>query len=98
MRPAQYRKDLIKCMKQIINDETIKHMPTIQQASGLKRTLNDKKFIFWLTFFHKIMSHVDIFYNQLQKRGTDNITIKANIDSFTNTISNIRNEIDKIGM
>lgn len=83
-------------METIINDETIKHMPTIQQAQGLKRTLNDKEFIFWLTFFHNIMPHVDILYNQLQKRETDSTTIKTNIDSFTNIISNIRNEIDKI--
>jgi len=35
-------------------------MSTIQQASKFKRTSNDKEFIFWLTFFHNIMPHVDI--------------------------------------
>lgn len=64
----EYRIDLIKCMEKIINYETIKHLPTIQQASGLKRTLNDKEIIFWLTFFHNSTPHVDILYNQLQKR------------------------------
>lgn len=59
----EYRIDLIKCMEKII-----KHLPTIQQASGLKRTLNDKEIIFWLTFFHNSTPHVDILYNQLQKR------------------------------
>jgi hypothetical protein len=49
-------------METFINDETIKNILTIQQVSGLKRTLNDKEFIFWLTstFFHNIMPHVDI--------------------------------------
>jgi hypothetical protein len=60
-------------------------------ASGLKRTLNDKEFIFWLTFFNNIMLHVNILYNQLQKRETDFTTIKTNIDSFSYIISNVRN-------
>lgn len=71
-------------------------MPTIQQASGLKRTLNDKEFIFWLTLFHNIMPHNDILYDKLQKRKTDSTTMKSNIDSFINIISNIRNKIYKI--
>jgi len=54
-------------MDKIISDEFIKYTQTIEQASGLKRTLLDDVFIYWLTVFHNIMPHVDILYNQLQK-------------------------------
>lgn len=32
---------------------------------------NDDKCIFWLKLFHSLMPHVDILYNQLQKRTMD---------------------------
>ncbi|KAL4153992.1 hypothetical protein QTP88_001825 [Uroleucon formosanum] len=66
---------------------------TIEQASGLKRTLLDDVFIYWLTVFHSIMPHVDILYNQLQKRETDSTTVKNNINSFIKEISKIRNQM-----
>jgi hypothetical protein len=61
----EYREKLINCMEKIISDESIKHIPTIEQASRLKRTLLDNTFISWLTIFHNIMTHVDILYSQL---------------------------------
>lgn len=89
----EYREELIICMDKIISDESINYTQTIEQASGLKRTLLDDVFISWLTVFHSIMPHVDILYNQLQKRETDSTTVKNNIDSFIKEISKIRNQM-----
>ena len=66
---------------------------TIEQASVLKKTLLDDVFISWLTVFHSIMPHIDILYNQLQKRETNSTTVKNNIDSFIKEISKIRNQM-----
>ncbi|KAE9522096.1 hypothetical protein AGLY_017515 [Aphis glycines] len=42
------------------------------------------------------MPHVDILYNQLQKRETDSTTVKNNIDSFIKEISKIRNQMETL--
>ncbi|XP_025417987.1 uncharacterized protein LOC112688814 isoform X4 [Sipha flava] len=84
----EYKEELITCMEKIISDESIKHIPTIEQASRLKRTLLDNTFIYWLTIFHNIMPHVDILYSQLQKRETDSTTVKNNIENFIRDFQN----------
>jgi hypothetical protein len=80
-------------MEKIISDESIKHIPTNEQASRLKRTLLDNTFISWRTIFHNIMPHVDILYSQLLKRETDSTTVKNNIENFNKEISKIRNQM-----
>lgn len=90
----KYRKELITCMEKIIFDECVKDVPTIEQASRLRRTLLDNTFISLLTIFHNIMPHADLQYSQLQKRETDSTTVKNNIESFMKEISKIRNQID----
>lgn len=39
------------------------------------------------------MPHIDILYNQLQKRETDSITVKNKIDNFIKEISKVRNQM-----
>lgn len=78
----EYREELIICMEKIIYDESIKYTPTIEQASGLKIALLDKIFIYQFTDFHSIKPHIDILYNQLQKRKIDSTTVKNDIDNF----------------
>lgn len=69
---------------------------TTHEAYGLRRTLEDSEFIFWLTFFHKIMPHVDILYNQLQSRSKDNVQIQKDISVFEENISLVRAQTDDI--
>ncbi|XP_022171532.1 uncharacterized protein LOC111034562, partial [Myzus persicae] len=65
----EHREDLIICMDKII--ETSLQAKTINQATGIKRLLEDTDFIFWLNIFHKIMPHVDCLYSSVQARKTD---------------------------
>jgi protein-tyrosine phosphatase len=58
--------DLKICFKEL---QESKNIPTDQAASGLLHMLNDKHFLFWLSFFHHIMPHVDLLYDQLQRRN-----------------------------
>ncbi|XDV14243.1 hypothetical protein PO909_002419, partial [Leuciscus waleckii] len=53
------------------------------------RMLQDEDFIFFLCFFHKIMPHVDILYQKLQK-DIDAVFIKRALESFRSSVQTIR--------
>ena len=69
---------------------------TFNEASGLRRALEDPEFLFWLTFFHKLLPHVDILYNQIRSRNKDSIQLQSDIQNFEICVKNIRNETDTI--
>jgi hypothetical protein len=88
------RDSLIDCMEEIeehFNNETV-----CGAASAIRRMLEDSVFVFWLTLFNHIMPHVDILFNQLQKRTSDPTEVKTAVDNFEQNITQIRNIIDKI--
>ncbi|CAH2004849.1 unnamed protein product [Acanthoscelides obtectus] len=58
--------------------------------------LNDSVFVFWLTFFHHVLPHVDILLNQLQNRKTEPAQVKTAIDNPEKCIVDVRNKIDDI--
>jgi hypothetical protein len=58
--------------------------------------LNDKHFLFWPSFFHRIMPHIDLLYDQLQSRNANSTTVHSALGSFYNAVSTIRNEISLI--
>lgn len=88
------RDKLIECFCTI--EEEAKSSISVNEASGLRRALEDPTFMFWLTVFHKLMPHVDILYKQLQKREIDSVQIKKAISDFTKCLSQQRDEIDSI--
>ncbi|KAK4882666.1 hypothetical protein RN001_005985 [Aquatica leii] len=91
----EYREQLIECMQAILDRNEIANSNTLAQASGQLEILKKNTFIFWLTFFHKIMPHVDMLFNQLQKREIDSVTAKGNIEAFEREVSRIRNSMTK---
>jgi hypothetical protein len=58
--------------------------------------LNDNLLLFWLSFFHHIMPHVDFLYDQLQSRNANSLTVHSALADFYNADSTIRNEISLI--
>nr|CAI5829756.1 unnamed protein product [Callosobruchus analis] len=87
----EQREYIIEALEKIEREAT--SQTTIQQAGAHLRILEDESFIYWLTFFHKIMPHVDILFNQLQKVTTDALKIQNNIGDFERAICKIRSEI-----
>ncbi|XP_031357512.1 uncharacterized protein LOC116181298 [Photinus pyralis] len=85
----EHREALIDCMDEIQNTLT-ENNTTINKATAIKRMLEDKIFIFWLTFFHHVMPHVDILYNHLQKRTIDAANVKDVVAQFERNIAKIR--------
>ena len=77
--------------------QKVRTVATIRAASGHLRTLNDEEFLFWLSFFHRVMPHVDILYNQLQTRKCTSASIHGALDHFYNIIFRIRNEWPNVG-
>ena len=51
-------------------------------------------FQFWLEIFHLIMPHVDMLYNQLQKRTIDPVSAQTAVTYFENAMKTIRDRID----
>nr|CAI5862490.1 unnamed protein product [Callosobruchus analis] len=87
----EQREYIIEALEKIEREAT--SQTTIQQAGAHLRILEDESFIYWLTFLHKIMPHVDILFNQLQKVTTDALKIQNNIGDFERAICKIRSEI-----
>jgi hypothetical protein len=43
--------------------------------------------VFWLTLFHHIMPHVDILFNELQKRVIDSVEIRRCLEKFRENVT-----------
>lgn len=89
----EYRDFIIECMEQL---EEESNAITSKEARGLRRILEDQNFTFWLTVFHYIMPHVDVLYNNLQKKNMDPTEAQKAIHVFEQSINNVRNKIDPI--
>lgn len=85
----EHKDNLIKCFEHI-RDTEISDKSASSQAAGFVRTLRDPRFIFWLTFFHKIMPHVAIFFDCIQQRNIDAIKMRAFVKNFVSAVVNIR--------
>ena len=90
----EHREELIDCMKLIQQGNRVTNESSILQASGFIGILNDSNFVFWLNMFHKIMPHVDMLYNQLQRRDCTPSLVQSKISSFELEILRIRSNID----
>ena len=89
----EMKEKIIECCSTL---EVSNSMETGYAAAGIKRTLNDPEFEFWLEFFSKVMPHVDIMFSQLQARNIDAAKANANLKVFNSTIQKIRDECDTI--
>lgn len=79
-----------ECLDKIIDEDGMDSV-TISEASGLLKHLNCPEFVFWLKIFHFIMPHVEILFNQTQKRGIDSPQLQKAIEQFQQQIIHIRN-------
>ncbi|KAL7887790.1 hypothetical protein AOLI_G00055110 [Acnodon oligacanthus] len=64
----------------------------VREAPGFLRTLQDDDFQFSLQMFRQIMPHVDVWYQQLQKKDTDAVFIKRALQRFTGSLQAIRDQ------
>ncbi|XP_071390009.1 zinc finger MYM-type protein 1-like [Centroberyx affinis] len=91
----EHKDDLLRCF-QTIRDSGNFDPPTVREAGGFVRMLEDEDFCFFLALFHKIMPHVDMLFNQLQKRNIDSVYITGIIQRFTNSMQTIRDSIPSL--
>lgn len=85
----EHKDDLVRCFQTIRYSDAFDG-PTKREAGGFVRMLEDDAFCFFLALFHKIMPHVDILYNQLQKRNCDSVYIGGVIQAFIGRMQVIR--------
>nr|XP_054598746.1 zinc finger MYM-type protein 1-like [Nothobranchius furzeri] len=91
----EHKDDLLRCF-QMIRDSDDFDPITEREAGGFVRMLEEEDFCFLLALFHKIMPHVDMLFNQLQKRNIDSVYITGVIQSFTNSMQKIRDSIHSL--
>lgn len=85
----EHKDDLVRCFQTIRNSEGF-DAAAKREAGGFVRMLEDEAFCFFLALFHKIMPHVDMLYNQLQKRNIDSVTIAGITQAFISRMQAIR--------
>lgn len=85
----EHKENLIKCFEHI-RDTEINDKKASTEATGFVRTLKDPQFNFWLTFYHKIMPHVAIFFDCIQKRDIDSIKVGEFVKHLENAVKNVR--------
>ena len=90
---SENRADLIECFETI---KTSFDQPTVREASGFIRMLQDEDFVFFLSVFHNIMPHVDILYQQLQQKDIDAVLIQRALQRFTSSVQAIRYDYNNI--
>ena len=91
----EHKDELLTCF-QTIRDSANFDPLTVGEAGGFVRMLEDEDFSFFLTLFHKIMPHVDMLFNQLQKRNIDSVFITGVIQRFTDSVQTIRDSIPSL--
>ncbi|CAH1114114.1 unnamed protein product [Psylliodes chrysocephalus] len=91
------REEIIECFENIVAGIPKNYnVETVKEASGFLKWLEDDNFLFWLNFFSKVMTHVDILYSQIQKIETDVVKIQICIDRFEKEIENVRCNLPSI--
>ncbi|KAL1448391.1 hypothetical protein WDU94_010906 [Cyamophila willieti] len=89
-----HREDLIKTMEHMTSYDEILNNETIDQATGHLKKLKSQSFIFWLSFFQKIMPLSEILFAQFQKISLDSSSIHETVTNFERNVSKVRNSID----
>ncbi|XP_071371696.1 zinc finger MYM-type protein 1-like [Centroberyx affinis] len=82
---------IIECFESITTASSF-DSTAVREASGFLRMLQDDDFKFFLQLFHQIMPHVDMMYQQLQKKDIDTVLIKRALQSFTSSVQAIRDQ------
>lgn len=85
----EHKDDLLRCFETIRDSDEFDPV-TVREAGGFVRLLEDDTFTFFLELFHHIMPHVDILYNQLQKRNIDSVFVQKILQQFTKKVQDIR--------
>ena len=87
----EYKEEIMQCFMLILEGDEITNSQTISLASGHIKMLKSSVFTFWLSFFHKIMPHIEILFGQLQRRDINSCLARKSISSFEEKVLRIRN-------
>jgi hypothetical protein len=55
---------------------------TDHAATGFLHVLNDTVFLFWFSFFLRIMQHAGVLYDKLQSRNANFLTVCSAVQDF----------------
>lgn len=84
---------MLECFEKLEDEHSTE---TVQKARGLRLMLQDKEFNFWLAFFHRIMPHVDIQFQQIQSRQMDSLCMRKAVECFVQAVQKVRDDTENI--
>jgi hypothetical protein len=70
-----YESDILSCLINIMDMEN--DTSCLNQCGGLINYLKDDTFFYWLRYFHFVIPHVEIMFQQLQKRDLDVVLVST---------------------
>ncbi|KAJ3620532.1 hypothetical protein MTP99_004473 [Tenebrio molitor] len=92
-----YKEEILQCLENMAVGVPKRYsMETVALSLGFANWFEDITFFFWLSFFSKIMPHVDILFSQLQQIQADALNIQIAIDSFEKAITDIRDDLPSL--
>jgi hypothetical protein len=92
-----YKEEILQCLENIEMGIPKRYSTeTVALSSGFANWFEDITFFFWLSFFSKIMPHVDVLFSQLQQIQADALNIQIAIDSFEKAITDIRDDLPSV--
>lgn len=80
---------LLECF-QMLRDSPDSDMVTITEASGFIRLLSDNQFLFWLEFYHLIMTHVTNFFDTMEQSAMDATKSRNTVQDFLEAVSKVQ--------
>ncbi|KAJ4441361.1 hypothetical protein ANN_11216 [Periplaneta americana] len=92
---SQNRKYLIQSFQEIKQIKPIDSI-TLRECDSHIRTLEDPTFIYWLSFFSKIMPKVEALFDRIQQRNIDAEQIHNALSAFECSIKKVRDSINEI--
>jgi hypothetical protein len=76
----EYKDSFIECFEKNCRWERV-DTKTISESCGLNH-LKCPECLYWQNLFHYIMPHVEVFFNQIQKRGINGLQIQIAVEQF----------------
>ena len=89
----EIRNNLIDTFDHIMQDGNFDDI-SIREANGLKKLLQQYKFVYWINFFNILLHHTDILYNTFQNISTTAVSASNSVTVFLKAVQDVRNKTE----
>ncbi|GAB1607525.1 Hypothetical predicted protein [Argonauta hians] len=87
-------KDTLKVCSGVLETLALTDIGT--EATAIKRIFHDENFDFWLSFFSKVMPHIEQLFSQFEYKSIDVRKATISLSTFYHIIKTIRSEYEEV--